>query len=1146
MLKTILIVESNRQKRKKLSEMLSGEYRVVQAENENEAFRFLCEYGHEVTGIVLDLDMASDEGFWFLKQVHENEEYKKIPIIVSTEQGNREDEVMALERGAWDYLSQPYEAAVLRFRLKNAIERSLMSSFEQLKYLAEYDTLTGIYSKKKFFEATKIMLDKNPKGSFVFIRFDIDRFQLINSFYGMEEGDKLLCYLADHLRRFLKLTGQACTYGRMEADIFVCCCAYRTKEWVVQQIERVKTMVKAYNNTFDIVPIFGLYFLDDLKLPVDCMLDRATLAAKRCKGNYIDTVGIYTPLMSRELEQEQEIINEMAVALEEEQFCVYLQPRYSLSTNTACGAEALVRWDHPKKGQLQPGVFVPVFEKNGFISKLDFYVWNKVCQELRRWISAGIPIFPVSVNVSRVNLYNPRIVEDICGILEKYRLPPKLLQLELTESAYTDNPQMMKQVVKRLRQKGFSILMDDFGSGYSSLSILKDIEVDELKIDMRFLEKTDIPGRGENITASIVRMAKWLNIPTVAEGVEKGEQVEFLKSIGCDYAQGFYFAKPMPIRDYERLVRINPVIEIKRSEHLNLDGLWSSNPQVEVLFSNATQASCIYEFENEHIEILRVNKVFHELFCLQDMSVYDDPIENVLPEFRDDVLEAFHKSIAMKGFAECEYRRRTGEGKTFWVNLKLQYIDHVGAKEILFGSLFDITNQKNVEQELKKYRNAVSQKVIITNQMLIIDDSPLNRKVLESIFENRFTLLEAENGQEALEILKESKAGVDIILLDIMMPVMDGIAFLEYKKNHEAIADIPIIMITSDSTPQQQIKTLSMGADDYIVKPFVKEIVEKRVENVLESRRRMREILKEYQTVKEQAESDPLTQLYNRSVAQRMITSTLAVQAGRMHAFVLIDLDDFKKVNDRYGHNCGDMVLIEFAEALKRFFRKTDLISRFGGDEFCAFLANVPSEKFVFGKCMELCKYVRQMEIGEEKIHPSCSVGIAVSTADSSTFETLYKNADSALYESKRLGKNVAALYGYHTTMPVEEQLVSKEWLLDTLDAAVFIIDDRTLDILYMSNGGLRLCGCTSYSGKKCYEVNFNRQNPCSCCKRKSFTYESYNQYFIENRYLGKKLISKNKRINFRGHSAFLQLVTDVTDLLETGLSGTMEEMTEL
>lgn len=1140
MLKTILVVESDRQNRKKLSEILSDEYRVVKTENEDEAFRFLKDYSNEVTGIILDV--TKGQGQRFLKCVQETETYKNIPLLASIKQGSTEEEAMALEQGAWDFVSQPYDARVLRFRLKNAIERSKRSAFDHLKYLAEYDTLTGIYSKNKFFEVTRAMLDKKKNEQFVFIRFDIDRFQLINSFYGKEEGDRLLCYLSDTCSRFLDRTGLSCTYGRLEADIFAACVSYISREKVIQEIGHIKNKIKAYNKTFDIVPIFGLYFLDDLKLPVDVMLDRATLAAKRCKGNYIDTVGIYTPLMSRELEQEQEIINDMAAALEEEQFFIHLQPRYSLTTSTSCGAEALVRWKHPKKGIISPGIFVPIFEKNGFISRLDFYVWDKVCQLVRRWIDSGIPIFPVSVNVSRVNLYNPRIVENICRLMETYKLPPKLLQLELTESAYTDNPQVMKQVVKRLHEKGFSVLMDDFGSGYSSLSILKDIEVDELKIDMRFLEHTDISGRGENIIASIVRMAKWLNIPAVAEGVEKAEQVEFLKSIGCDYAQGFYFAKPMSVAEYEKLVRVNPVIEIKREEHFSLDGLWSSNPQVEILFSNATQASCIYEFENEHLEILRVNKVFHEMFCIQDSSVYEEPLENVLPEYRSDVLEAFRKSVAMKGFAECEYRRKVRDDKTLWINLKLQYIDHVGSKEILFGSVFDITTQKNVEEELKKYKKAVSQKVIVTNRMMIIDDSAMNRKMLKEIFEKRFTILEAENGQMALKMLEESEVSVDIIMLDIMMPVMDGIAFLKYKKNHQAIADIPIIMITSDSTPEQQIKTLSMGADDYILKPFVKEIVEKRVDNVLESRRRMREILNEYQNVREQAESDPLTQLYNRSAAQRMITSTLAVQAGRMHAFVLIDLDDFKKINDRYGHNSGDIVLMEFADLLKNYFRKTDLISRFGGDEFCAFLTNVPSEKFVFGKCMDLCKKVRQMEIGEEKIHPSCSVGIAVTNANSSTFETLYKSADSALYESKRLGKNVAALYGNHADRPMEEQLVSKEWLLDTLDAAVFIVDDVTLDVLYVSTAGMRLTGSSDYKGKKCYELNFGRQTPCTFCKRDQFTFDSYYGYYIENHFLGKRLITKNKRIRFHGRSAYLQQVTDVTDMLNQGLGPKEEE----
>ncbi|MEG0216548.1 MAG: EAL domain-containing protein, partial [Hungatella sp.] len=279
--------------------------------------------------------------------------------------------------------------------------------------------------------------------------------------------------------------------------------------------------------------------------------------------------------MSATLTMEQEITNDMKYALENGQFEIYLQPQYNIHTKLPCGAEALVRWMHPKKGMLSPGIFIPIFERNGFITKLDYYVWEQACRCLHEWILQGIKPYPISVNVSRVDLYNPKLVETFLELVDRYEIEPRLLNLELTESAYTDNPIAMKKMMERLQEHGFLIMMDDFGSGYSSLSLLKDILVDVLKIDMQFLSKTEIPGRGENIIASVIRMAKWLNIPVIAEGAESGDQVDFLRSVGCDFVQGYYFARPMPVSDYEQLcIRLSlnvPLIFDQKPDHYCYD-----------------------------------------------------------------------------------------------------------------------------------------------------------------------------------------------------------------------------------------------------------------------------------------------------------------------------------------------------------------------------------------------------------------------------------------------------------------------------------------------------------------------------------------------------------------------------------------------
>ena len=289
-----------------------------------------------------------------------------------------------------------------------------------------------------------------------------------------------------------------------------------------------------------------------MSIPV--MIDHAKLASKECKGNYIQNYHIYTEEIGKSIQEAQSIVSKMERAMKEEQFVLYLQPKYGLAKYKLRGAEVLIRWLTPE-GMVSPGKFIPVFEKNGLIMKLDYYVWEQSCKLIRNWLDRGIKPFPISVNISRVSMYNPRIVEEIHELTVKYDVPPELFQLELTESAYTDNPESIKKAMQQLQEYGFKILMDDFGSGYSSLNVLKDISVDILKMDMKFMAApgSENQRRSESIVANVIRLAKDLDLPVIAEGVEEKEQVEFLSSVGCEYVQGYYFARPMPVAEYEKL-----------------------------------------------------------------------------------------------------------------------------------------------------------------------------------------------------------------------------------------------------------------------------------------------------------------------------------------------------------------------------------------------------------------------------------------------------------------------------------------------------------------------------------------------------------------------------------------------------------------
>ncbi|MEG0988430.1 MAG: EAL domain-containing protein [Clostridium sp.] len=1028
-LKTVLVVDDNPINRTILSNMLSGQYITLEAENGQMALKMLKEHNDEIAAVMLDLIMPVMDGYAVLEAIRENDSYGNLPVVVTTGSGNHDSERKALSLGAWDFVTKPYDAEIILFRLKNAIDRSQLSALRELKYLADYDALTGIYNKTKFFDATRAMLDANPNENFAFLRFDVDRFQLINSFFGTAEGDKLLIYIAERMAEDARKCKKA-TYGRIESDIVAFCVPYE-KEQVENIVLQSKNTLAQFNRNYDIVPSVGIYVIDDPDISVEEMYNRSTLAAKTCKGRYMNFFAYYNENMGLALTAEQEITNEMNTALKQGQFQIYLQPQYNIHTNLPCGAEALVRWVHPTKGVIVPDVFIPVFERNGFITKLDYYVWEQACKCLHGWKMQGISPYPISVNVSRVNVYNPNLTEMLLELVNRYELEPKLLNLELTESAYTDNPTAMKKVMSQLQSHGFVVMMDDFGNGYSSLSCLKDIMIDVLKIDMRFLSVTEFPGRGENIIASIIRMAKWLEIPVIAEGAETAEQVDFLRSVGCDYVQGYYYAQPMPVAEYEKLcskLRLGEQMLIDQSHnHYRYNDLFSLDQDMKTLFSSALQAAAIYEFSDDKIEAIRVNEAYYALLGHDDMMANTPNVLSLVEgEYRESLLRAFQTCAKNQSVVECEYMRSRNSKNPLWIHAKLHYVSIVGSKHIVIGELTDVTMRRELDAEIRKYKDSWLSEYQDTRTILIVDDVAINRAILKKILQGKFIFLEAENGEEAIKILHDNPNQIDLILLDISMPVMDGKEFLKYKKDTPELSGIPVIMATADDSSEQQTDTFSLGANDYIVKPFISAVVMRRVDNVLESSHRFKEMVRAYNTMSEQVKTDRMTGLMNRVSAEEMITQQLKNAVGTC-VMVMVDIDNFKQINDTRGHGYGDKVICAVAEKLRLHFRRGDVIARMGGDEFAAFVCDIPDVPLVVKKSYRLCFDISNIEIDEENANITCSIGLALSSAAEHSFEQLYHHADQALYRAKCRGRNMVSLYGEETAATSADDITHAE-----------------------------------------------------------------------------------------------------------------------
>ncbi|MEG1989238.1 MAG: diguanylate cyclase, partial [Oscillibacter sp.] len=589
------------------------------------------------------------------------------------------------------------------------------------------------------------------------------------------------------------------------------------------------------------------------------------------------------------------------------------------------------------------------------------------------------------------------------------------------------------------------------------------IAVDVLKIDMRFLSQSKIPGRGENIIASVIRMAKWLGIPVVTEGVETAEQVEFLKSVGCEYIQGYYFARPMPVSKYEaQFLRQTALPQGAKKRAGDLcDSLFSANPQVQGAFNNPRQATAICEFFEDQVEFLRVNELFCELLNRRGTAVEQlSPLTLTAEKDREVFLGTFRLCAETEEPADCECTYTTPGGSSLWLHICLQYVARVEEKSILVMEVADITTRKEIDLELQKYRASLLSDHNDAHTILIVDDGEINRRILKKIFENKYSCLEAGDGEEAIAVLKENPGEVDLILLDIMMPNMDGKEFLRYKKDTPELDSIPVIMITADDSPEQQIHTLSLGANDYIVKPFIPEVVIRRVRNVLQYNRRFKEIIKEYNTMSQQVKTDLMTGLYNRASAETLITQRLENGTG-LHAMLMLDVDNFKKLNDTYGHSYGDRAIRAIAKKLRSLFRENDIVTRMGGDEFSVFMENVPSVEAVERKAQELCQKMSAIQVKGEGAAITCSVGVTIGEGGEDTFETLYKKADKALYNAKCRGKNMLSIYDKELSQAAPNWIHDAETVLNELSDVIYICKKDSYEMLYMNDYACRFFGVT-------------------------------------------------------------------------------------
>lgn len=545
----LLIVEDEEISRELLKMMLESEYELVFANDGDEAISKVKENVDKLSCILLDLNMPKVAGFEVLKILQANELYKDIPVIIASVDSSKE--VECINAGAVDFLQKPYpEKGVILARIKRTIE---LSEGRRIISKTKRDSLTDLYNKE-YLETFGEQYDHfHEDEDMDAIILDINRFNVLNERYGREFGDKVLCIVANEAKKIFHENGGI--IGRDNGDEFSVYCPHRNDYKEI--VDRITKAIDLDPETKGRVRLrMGVYPSVDKTTSINHRLTLAKRAADTVKNSFNNNVAIYDETLRKKEVYQERLVDDFNRAIEEDEFEVYYQPKFYIQADKPIlnSAEALVRWKHSELGMVSPGEFIPLFEKNGLIQRLDEYVWVHAAKQIRKWKDELNVVVPISVNVSRIDMYDPDLIHTFSDILKENNLTVNDLHLEVTESAYTEDSGQIIETVKRLRQTGFQIEMDDFGTGYSSLNMINKMPIDALKLDMSFIKSAFDGKKDTHMLEVIVKIAKHLNVPSIAEGVETKEQYLTLKELGCDIIQGYYFSPPVEAKEFEKFL----------------------------------------------------------------------------------------------------------------------------------------------------------------------------------------------------------------------------------------------------------------------------------------------------------------------------------------------------------------------------------------------------------------------------------------------------------------------------------------------------------------------------------------------------------------------------------------------------------------
>ncbi len=571
------------------------------------------------------------------------------------------------------------------------------------------DSVTNLLLEKEFLLNAQKLIEERPDEQWCLISMDVEHFTFFDEWYGRDAGNNLLAKIGQILAEKEKsLKGLSGYFGK---DDFAFIMPYDIAK-IEKLYEEIKDVIYSFASTAGFLPAFGVAIIEKGLALVDAF-DRATIACSRAKNDIRNRVCIYNAEMQFLVQKEYRLLSEFMTALKNDEITFYLQPQCRISSKKIVGVEVLARWIKKDGTIVSPAEFVPVLEKYGFIPNLDTHIWEKVCVALSEWLAGGHKCVPVSINVSRADLFSLDIVKILTELTEKYKIPSGLLKVEITESSYVEATDLVDKLTSDLREKGFSVLMDDFGSGYSSLNMLSTLKLDAIKLDARFLDiEEGNDSKGLHILESVVNMAKTIGLPIIVEGVETKFQCDFLEDLGCRYIQGFYFYRPMPLDDFKAIIINEEMIDdrgfvAKLNEQVRIREFLDKNIYSDSMLNNIIGPVAFYSWDGKHTDIVRFNEQFYKAVNVSDFSERLEFIEQfVHPDDCIKMHDAFRFAMMDKLNGHSETLRFfTNDGTILSFHIHFYYLGKKEGGERFYGAAQNVTELTDLKEEVKLIAN---------------------------------------------------------------------------------------------------------------------------------------------------------------------------------------------------------------------------------------------------------------------------------------------------------------------------------------------------------------------------------------------------------------------------------------------------------